>query len=83
MSTHEQFVVEVEAEESTKHKHTSESDYSVICYGRSFVELMFQNGLFVLINGSELTIFKLILASVLGLFKAAHAQVGVSNNTGD
>ena len=47
------------------------------------MELMLKNGLFVLLNGPWLIFFKLLLTSILWLFKAAHAQVGESQKAGN
>ena len=47
------------------------------------MELMLKDSLFVLLDGSWLIFFKLLLASVFWLFEAAHAQVNVSQQARD
>lgn len=47
------------------------------------MELMLKDSLFVLLDGSWLIFFKLLLASVFWLFEAAHAQVGESQKAGN
>lgn len=78
MSSQKEFVLEIERATSIKHKENGEPDHSVVSFGRSLVEFILKYSLFMLFNGPKLTSFKLLLASIFGLFEAAHSQVGVS-----